>query len=155
MSKHASLKSSIDKGIKMVKSKVWSAIATLIAIPVWLLCICLWMNSHGKDINSAGVIVYMGILLIIGIPLALFVSFVLAPSLSNLSKKSKPVSFLIIMGFHWILLLSVYIFYFSSKTSDWVNLLIIAFYLLLFLTPPSFVGCTVYLLFSENKLHTE
>ena len=134
-----------------MKSKVWSAIATWIAIPVWLICLSCWTSSHGNDINTAGVILYMGILLIIGFPFALLVSFLLAPSLNKLNIKSKLVSFLIIASFHGILLLCLYIFYasFSSKTSDWANLLIIPFYLLLFLTPPSFVGCTIYLLLSE------
>jgi hypothetical protein len=137
----------------MIKPARWSVIGTLVAIPAWFFCFCQYWSIKEGDINTAGMAAYMGILSVVGIPFAFIISSLVAPFLSKLSNKSRVGSFFIITGFHAVLLVCVDLLYIylSSETLDWINYLILPFYLLLFLIPPSFVGCMVYSMLSNKE----
>jgi len=133
----------------MRKSVIVSAIVTYVAIPVWLLVFCQFMSYGGRDTNTAGLLLYMMILMVVGVPFAFIVSALIAPLFNKLSKKSLFKRFLLIVGFHGFVFVVLYLLYnlMQSESSEWTVFLMIPWYLLVFLSPPSLVGCMTYTFF--------
>lgn len=130
---------------------VYSAVSTWVTIPFWLIVISIWTLIRGDEINTMAVVPFIGLLLTLGFPFALYVSFILAPSLNQLTKPRSH-SMLVIIVAHVISLICLYPLYrlINIDTFEGSKLLIFPFYLLFFFTPPSFVGCIVYYLLSEK-----
>lgn len=145
----------IEKELCMPRAVFYSMITICIAIPAWFLYLCFLWSSHGGEMNTISIALYGGIVSVIAVPFAFIVSFLMASFLNKYNKKSQLRYYLIIAGFHGIILLCLCLFYaFSSSITSrwaWIDVFIIPFYFMLFLTPPSLVGCTACYLFSNKK----
>ena len=132
--------------MKISRTSLFSALITYAVVLIWPMLFCYWTVKADQEINSAGLILYEGILIIIGIPFALTIGIYLAPRIKKMARSCGHALLLNTFLHGAFLLCSYLLFLLMDILPPMVGIFIIPFYLGLFLTPPSFIGCLIYLI---------